>query len=189
MSGSQSTEKRAELVARLRQGIEEVKDSDRFKDYLRFTAAFHSYSFHNCMLIWCQRPDATQVAGFRSWLKLGRYVRRGEKGISILAPMPWKKTDEENEEVLSGINFKVVHVFDVIQTEGADLPTLTTTLAGDAEELVARLYTVAEDEGLTFTATTKESMPSATTCGVPRSFGLVPRSRHLHSLRKRWPMN
>lgn len=148
MPGPESTAKRAELVARLRQGIEEVKHSKRFIEYLRFAAAFHNYSFNNRLLIWCQRPDAAQVAGFRAWLKLGRYVRKGEKGIAILAPMPWKRTDEESDEIATGVNFKVVHVFDVSQTEGEDLPALAATLAGDADELVAGLYAVASGEGL-----------------------------------------
>ena len=123
------TEKRSQLVAQLRQGIEQVKDSKRFAEYLAFAGRFHHYSFNNRILIWAQRPGASQVAGFQSWKQLGRHVRKGEKGIAILAPMTFKPEVEqagpEAEDVgatRAVVGFRVVHVFDVSQTEGEALP-------------------------------------------------------------------
>ncbi|QDV90754.1 hypothetical protein RAS2_18370 [Phycisphaerae bacterium RAS2] len=105
--------------------------SDAFKAYLATMARFHRYSFGNCMLIAMQRPDATHVAGFNRWKEIGRYVKAGEKGIVIIAPMLLRKqaddvrdepaTDEAAEKLL---RFKAVYVFDVSQTDGKPLPEL-----------------------------------------------------------------
>lgn len=143
-----ATDKRAELVEKLRNGIKSVQDSDRLADYLRFSAKFHRYSFHNTMLIWLQRPEATQVAGFNAWKALGRSVKKGEKGIAIFAPIPWKRTNADDEEE-SGIWFKVVYVFDLAQTDGDELPTMTEKLEGDAPALCRDLSDLAGREGLT----------------------------------------
>jgi antirestriction protein ArdC len=145
--------KRQELIDQLRQGIESVSDSERFKEYLRFSASFHAYSLHNRILIWLQKPDATQVAGFHTWLKLGRYVRKGEKGIAIFAPCayPAKNDDEE-----ARIFFKVVYVFDISQTDGNDVPSLTSALHGNASALVDGLLTVAASEGVTVSREAEE---------------------------------
>jgi hypothetical protein len=94
-------------------------------------ARFHHYSFGNCMMIAMQRPDATHVAGFNRWKELGRFVKAGEKGIVIIAPMLFRKkasdgdpatTDEQDAEKL--LRFKAVYVFDVNQTDGQPLPEL-----------------------------------------------------------------
>jgi hypothetical protein len=79
--------------------VEAIQDSAGFKRWLRAISRFHRYSARNCMLIAMQRPDATQVAGFGTWLANGRAVRKGEKGIAILAPMPIMSGEEEDEAV------------------------------------------------------------------------------------------
>ena len=86
--------KASELNAGIRSTIEQLanetdaaRQSELFRNYLKASAAFWDYSWHNQMLIWRQRPDASYVGGFNTWLKCGRYVRKGEKGIAILAPM------------------------------------------------------------------------------------------------------
>src|SRR4051794_27747031 len=118
------------LVAALESGHSEVLTA-----YLGAMARFHTYSFGNIMLIARQKPDATNVAGLRTWNSLGRFVKRGEKGIFILAPMIGKKRDKEQEPTTEGddksncearlYGFRAVYVFDVTQTEGKDLPALT----------------------------------------------------------------
>ena len=115
--------KASELNAGIRSMVEQLanetdaaRKSELFRSYLKTSAAFWNYSWHNQMLIWRQRPDASFVGGFHTWLKCGRYVRKGEKGIAILAPMFFKdkqraKDGSENEN--TRIWFRVVHVFDL----------------------------------------------------------------------------
>jgi antirestriction protein ArdC len=139
------------LVAALESGHSEVLTA-----YLGAMARFHSYSFGNIMLIARQKPDATKVAGFRAWNSLGRFVKRGEKGIFILAPMIGKKRKEEEttadddrksngEPRLYG--FRAVYVFDVLQTEGKDLPQLDEVTGNPAEEL-PRLIEFVQAQGI-----------------------------------------
>jgi len=107
--------------------------------FLATLAAFHNYSFSNVMLICLQRPDATHVAGFNAWKKLGRYVKKGEKGIGIIAPMVFgKSTDAAEGDDAPRVRFKVVRVFDVSQTDGQPLPEFTS-IGGDPGEHLARL--------------------------------------------------
>src|SRR5881296_607172 len=112
----------------------EAGHSEVLTTYLGAMAKFHTYSFGNIMLIARQKPDATNVAGLRTWNSLGRFVRRGEKGIFILAPMVGNRrnrdenakqdTDaKETQRTLYG--FRGVYVFDITQTEGKELPALT----------------------------------------------------------------
>ena len=113
--------------------ISEVKWTRSTKaivDYLDFCSRFHNYSFHNTLLIWTQRPDATLVAGFRTWQKMGRWIKKGERGIPIFAPMRVKTEDyEEGEErEQEKIVYKVVYVWDVSQTQGKPLPQAPDTL-------------------------------------------------------------
>jgi antirestriction protein ArdC len=131
------------LVAALESGHSEVLTA-----YLGAMAKFRTYSFGNIMLIARQKPDATNVAGFRTWNSLGRFVKRGEKGIFILAPMIGKKRKEEDatREQDSKTNgnarlygFRAVYVFDVTQTEGKDLPSLTE-VNGDVSGYRERLF-------------------------------------------------
>jgi antirestriction protein ArdC len=134
-----------DITDKLEQGIKDLFEGERFKEYLKSMSKFHNYSFNNTLLIAMQKPDASLVAGFNSWKnKFGRFVNKGEKGIQILAPAPFKTTkemeklDEDTglpmldrngnpivEEVEITIPyFKVVSVFDVSQTNGKELPEL-----------------------------------------------------------------
>jgi antirestriction protein ArdC len=116
-------------------------ESDTLKAVLAAAARFHRYSFRNIMLIATQRPDATNVAGFNTWRKLGRFVKRGEKGIVIVAPVPFRRRDAEQSEATddeSGIRFKAAYVFDVTQTNGDPLPE-HAEVAGDPAEYTERL--------------------------------------------------
>jgi len=127
--------------------IDEVRASEAFRMYLDVQARFHRYSWHNSMLIATQRPDATRVAGYKKWQTLGRQVCKGERGIMIFAPCPFhKEIDRGNgdTETQDGIFFRVVHVFDVAQTEGDDLPTVDVpTIDIVADDLLGRLRDVA----------------------------------------------
>ncbi len=75
----------------LAKAVDDVRASEAFERYLDVQARFHKYSWHNCMLIAMQRPEATRVAGYQTWRTLGRQVRKGERGIMIFAPCPWKR--------------------------------------------------------------------------------------------------
>ncbi len=130
-----------EITDQLEAGIQELFESDKFKDYLTCMSKFHNYSLNNTLLIAMQRPDATLVAGYKAWqTDHGRYVRSGEHGIKILAPCKYKvtveseKEDEEPKE-LEYLKFKITHVFDISQTEGKELPSLgIDELSGDVDE-------------------------------------------------------
>ena len=152
--------KAAELNVGIRRTIEQLaqetdaaRQSQLFRDYLRTSAAFWDYSWHNQMLIWRQRPDASFVGGFNTWLKCGRYVRKGEKGIAILAPMFFKdrrQTADGSEDEMKRIWFKVVYVFDIAQTEGTPLPELPTKSVGErGEDMLNRLLWFARSRGIT----------------------------------------
>jgi len=152
--------KAGELNAGIRRTIEQLanetdaaRQSQLFRDYLRTSAAFWNYSWHNQLLIWRQKPDASFVSGFNNWLKLGRYVRKGEKGIAILAPMFFKdkrQTRDGCENETQRIWFKVVHVFDISQTDGTPLPELPTKSFGErGQEMLNRLLRFAESRSIT----------------------------------------
>jgi hypothetical protein len=132
------------------QGIDQLAEalgqgrSDTLEAYLSVLAKFHRYSFQNSMLIALQCPNASHVAGFNAWKKLGRQVVKGAKGIAILAPCVYRSKDDEASDgdkkaVVKG--FKVVHVFDVSQTEGDELPQFAA-IDGDPGELIGRLELV-----------------------------------------------
>jgi len=108
-----------EVLKRLKEGVSDIQESGNFKQFLLTMSRFHDYSIGNLILIMMQKPEASRVAGFKTWKDLGRWVKKGEKGIAILAPcMPPKgqktepKEDEEEEINVSPIYFKVVHVFE-----------------------------------------------------------------------------
>ena len=116
----------------------EAGQSDSLAAYLRTMARFHNYSFGNILQIARQRPTATRVAGYGKWKELGRFVKRGEQGIQILAPVTgFRRRKNEGEEVTESkpqrivIGFRPVYVFDHEQTEGADMPELNHTISGD----------------------------------------------------------
>lgn len=143
-----------EIIDSIEKGIKEVFESGRYTEYLQVMSRFHNYSFNNTMLIYMQKPDATLVAGFNKWKdKFERNVNKGEKGIKIIAPTPYKKKIEkdvldpdtklpmrdENDEIIkeekevSIPSFRPVTVFDVSQTSGKELPTLASDLNGKVE--------------------------------------------------------
>jgi antirestriction protein ArdC len=125
--------------------------SESLTRYLTVMAQFHRYSFGNLLLILGQRPGATHVAGFHAWLRLGRHVRRGEKGIAILAPMLVKlkeSASDDTAEVQRVMRFKVVYVFDVEQTDGEALPEFSRP-TGDPRDYLPRLLDIATSRGLT----------------------------------------
>jgi antirestriction protein ArdC len=138
------------LVAALESGQSEV-----LTQYLNAMARFHNYSFGNIMLIARQKPQATQVAGVRTWNALGRFVRKGEKGILILAPMIGrKKTDEATPSTADAkdataqlYGFRAVYVFDISQTQGKELPTLTE-VQGDVNGYRERLFEFVRSQGI-----------------------------------------
>jgi hypothetical protein len=126
--------------------------------YLQTLARFHRYSFGNVMLIACQCPDATHVAGFHTWKKLGRTVKKGEKGIAILAPLvrrraldalDHKPEDEQlgRDQAWTVRGFKVVHVFDVSQTEGKPLPAFAPA-EGDPRQYLDQIRDAVRRHGI-----------------------------------------
>jgi len=128
----------------------EAGHSETLAAYLGAMARFHAYSFGNILQIARQRPSATRVAGFHAWKELGRFVKRGEKGIQILAPMVGYKrrndaveqsasTDDSTKPQPMLIGFRAVYVFDVAQTEGADLPEFEHNISGEVGQHRDRL--------------------------------------------------
>jgi hypothetical protein len=110
------------LINDLCEMTDAVKISDALQSFLTAMSKFHKYSYYNTMSIVLNRPDATKVAGYKTWLTMNRFVRRGEKGIPILAPIIVKQEDPEGNKVARLVNFRVVYVFDISQTDGDPLP-------------------------------------------------------------------
>jgi antirestriction protein ArdC len=108
----------------LTDSVTDLMNSEAFKRALEFRSKFYQYSFGNCWLIYHQCPTATLVAGFRRWLELGRQVKKGEKGIAILAPVTYKSEDEDGEEIKKLGGFRNAYIFDVSQTEGENVPEM-----------------------------------------------------------------
>jgi antirestriction protein ArdC len=145
-----TTSDRSELLDSLTEGISKLTTSDEWQRYLDCQSRFYHYSSNNVMLILTQRHEATQIAGFNAWKRLGRFVQKGEKAIWIIAPMRYKVADDEkNDEkhqVIRG--FKWVPVFDISSTDGEELPTVCNKLAGDDPDgLFDRLTAVADSIG------------------------------------------
>ncbi|WP_241717053.1 ArdC-like ssDNA-binding domain-containing protein [Sulfoacidibacillus ferrooxidans] len=109
-----------EAMDKLESHLKRLIDNGEWANFLKFAASFPSYSFHNRLMIWAQNPDATYVAGFKEWGKKGRYVKKGEKGMAIFAPLVKKDKNEETKSVIYG--FRTVYVFDIEQTAGEPLP-------------------------------------------------------------------
>jgi len=128
---------------------DEARKSEEMQRYLDFVARFHQYSPSNIFLIMLSKPDATMVAGFQAWKKMGRYVMKGEKGIPIFAPMIYKEDpNDENSKVLHG--FRVVYVFDISQTDGDPLPPVPDWKSPEKSvELTEKLIRFAESKGIT----------------------------------------
>lgn len=141
-------EKIKELTEKLEEGIKSVFASSKYREYLTVMSKFHSYSFNNSILILMQKPDARYVAGYRTWESLNRHVKKGEKGITILAPNPHRLTKEvtvinpetgqprldadgkpmTEQKQITYASFRPITIFDVSQTEGEPLPELVTEL-------------------------------------------------------------
>jgi len=161
------------VLKQLKEGVENVQNSENFRQFLLAMSRFHDYSIGNLILIAIQKPDATRVAGFNTWKDLGRWVKKGEKGIAILAPvLPPRPTCpvcgakvpkgarfcpecgasvEQLEIEVTPSWFKVVYVFDLSQTEGREFPEFEIpVLTGEAnEELFGKVLALAKSEGLT----------------------------------------
>ena len=152
-----SDEALKELSSALQQG-----KSEKLLGYLGMMSRFHNYSFGNCILIAMQKPDATLVAGFGKWKEMNRFVKKGEKGIAILAPLVGKKKMDaettvsqsempketptgESPKVLYG--FRIVYVFDVTQTEGQELPEFAS-LGGDPGDKIEKLEAIIRGKGI-----------------------------------------
>jgi hypothetical protein len=130
---------------------EEAKSSKEVLAYLEFTSKFHSYRFYNTLSIFFHCPTATHVAGFAAWKKLGRYVRKGESGIPILAPCFKRKSEDmdvedADEKIISF--FKIVYVFDFSQTEGEELPEAPITANCGDVGLLPILEEIVENRGV-----------------------------------------
>ena len=126
-------EKMDRITAMLKEGVENVFESDNYKRWLRVCSKFHHYSLNNQILILMQTGGtASHVAGYRKWQTLGRQVRKGEKGIWIISPMQFKKEspDPDKDDDIMTL-FKAATVFDISQTDGDDLPSLVQELTDD----------------------------------------------------------
>ena len=127
--------------------------SDSLAAYLAMMGRFHNYSFGNVLLIMTQNPDATRVAGFRTWHKLGRHVKKGEKGIVITAPMRIRPKDAAGGDTTSNedrtiLRFKAAYVFDVSQTDGEPLPEFAR-VGGNPNGHTERLKAFVSSKGIT----------------------------------------
>ena len=139
-------EKVQEITDQMETGITELFNSEQYAAYLSTMSKFHRYSFGNILLILLQCPGASQVAGYGDWKKnFGRQVKRGERGITILAPCPYRRREEVEETAPDGstattiqlvqrVGFRTVTVFDVSQTEGKPLSELVHKLTGDVAD-------------------------------------------------------
>ena len=155
-----SKERLKEITDSIEAGVKDVFESGKYETYLRTMSRFHRYSFNNTMLIYMQKPDATHVASFTKWKDdFKRHVKKGERGIKIIAPTPYKKKIETQkldpdthaplldkdgnaimvEKEVQIPYFKVVSVFDISSTEGPPLPQLAATLKGDVKQYEAFL--------------------------------------------------
>lgn len=159
MAENRNAQQVREITDKLEQGLKELFESERFKEYLKTMSKFYNYSFNNTLLIAMQKPDATLIAGYTAWQRnFDRYVMKGEKGIKILAPAPYKVQEErekldpatqkpvldkDGKPVTETVEvtrpaFKVVSVFDVSQTDGKALPDIAVDeLTGSVENYAA----------------------------------------------------
>lgn len=147
---NKNQEKIQAALNRIEEGLDAINTDEDWLKYLMFQSQFYNYSFRNTMLIYIQNPEASFVKGYRAWNQLGRYVKKGAKGLAILAPCyrkvedfkePENKSeyqDSEGEKVIKRVisGFKVTYVFDIADTDGSDeyLPVLVKGLAGNSEQ-------------------------------------------------------
>jgi len=148
-SNSQPKTAKEVIAANVQALIEQLEagHSDALTAYLNAMSRFHNYSLGNILEIARQKPDATRVAGFWKWKELGRFVKKGEKGIRILAPIIGvrrKKNEDADKDITKQnaavlVGFRSTYVFDVSQTEGAELPELSERVSGTVGENRERL--------------------------------------------------
>jgi antirestriction protein ArdC len=133
----------------------ETGKSQKLVEYLKAMGRFHNYSLGNAIMIGFQKPDATRVAGFRTWQKLGRHVKRNEKGIAIMAPIVWRRKathandqkDVQDRDDESAVAFKTAYVFDISQTDGKPLPEFAR-VNGDPSVYTERLREYVTSKGI-----------------------------------------
>ena len=121
--------------------------NDRLTALLKTMARFHKYSWHNVALIASQCPTATRVAGFHTWRSMGRFVRKGEKGIAILAPIVGRRRDAADDDAKSVLGFRAAYVFDLAQTDGEPLAE-SAQASGDPGSKTAALRTAIVERGI-----------------------------------------
>ena len=150
MKVEQAKQIASNAIEQLRQALE-AGHSERLKEYLGAMARFRRYSWQNIMLIASQKPAATHVAGFHAWHKLGRFVRKSEKGILILAPIIRKKVENNHEaepdESSTAVGFRAAYVFDISQTDGQPLPEIGS-VNGEPREYRERLSKFVSDQSI-----------------------------------------
>jgi len=149
MKVEQAREIASKAIEQLRQALESG-ESSALKQYLRAMARFHRYSWGNVMLIATQKPQASHVAGFNAWRKLGRFVKKGEKGIMILAPIVRRKTENAEQtdtDESSTLGFRAAYVFDISQTDGQELPEIGS-VNGEPREFRERLAKFVAEQGI-----------------------------------------
>lgn len=163
MKNKKNTKDRQEvlkdLTEQLEKSIQDFMESEKYKTFLSSMAKFHNYSLNNQILIAVQKPDSTLCAGYTTWQKQNRYVKKGEKGIRIICPAPYKKEylkdvidkttgkpellpdGKAKQEIVQKVIpfFKVGYVYDISQTEGQPLPEVTHRLKGDLDSDLKRL--------------------------------------------------
>ena len=148
---------RQSLDTSLKMLVKEMSEgkSERLMDLLDFAGKFHQYSFHNVMMAYMQRRDISKLAGVKTWNEVGRYIRKGEHGIAIWAPMFFKrsvKAEEEASEEAESVTFtrfRLVYVFDVSQTEGKELPnTRISMITGNPGTAYTALESAIQAQGI-----------------------------------------
>jgi len=129
-----------------------ARKSEEMQRYLEFVASFHQYSATNIFLILLNKPEATHVAGFQTWKKLGRFVKKGERGIPIFAPLIHKEDLDKDTSPKVLYGFRIVYVFDVSQTDGQPLPPVPDWKSPEKNaELNEKLIAYAERKGISVT--------------------------------------
>jgi antirestriction protein ArdC len=150
MKVEQAKQIASRAIEQLSQALERGH-SETLTNYLTAIGRFHRYSLRNVMLIASQKPAATHVAGFHTWHKLGRFVKKGEKGILILAPIvrPKNQTNQQTEtdESSTAVGFRAAYVFDITQTDGQELPEIGN-VNGDPREYHKRLGNFVTEQGI-----------------------------------------
>ena len=156
-----------DVLKKLEDGVQAVFTSENYISFLKMMAQFHNYSYNNVILILTQCPTATRCASFQTWKKLGHPVKRGEKGIKVLVPIPYtyekkqKTVDEDGNAIMEtvdakGLTFRIGHVFDAQQVDG-QLPSPCHELTDDSEELQAVVNRIInENDDISYDVTLQE---------------------------------